>query len=261
MVSPERRSMWSGDYSFLLRELILKDFKIRYRNMSLGIFWSLINPLVLMIVWTFVFKKIFNNPSPHFSIYVLSGVITFNFFTISWAAATTSIIDNAGLIKKVPIRREIIPIAAVFSNLTQLLIQFGMLVVFVFAEGLLPSWHWLWLPLLWAMELVFIIGIGLVTAALNVFLRDVRYVVESTNVIMFWLVPIVYSFGMVPQEAKDLYQYNPVAALILATHNIILENRSPSSVLLTKMAFVAAVAFLAGTFYFRRASRRFYDHL
>lgn len=252
---------WSGDYTFLLQELVKKDFRIRYRNMSLGIFWSLINPLVLMIVWTFVFKKIFHNPSPHFNIYVLSGIITFNFFTISWASATTSVVDNAGLIKKVPIRREVVPVAAVLSNLAHLLIQFGMLVLFVLAEGLPVTRHWLWLPLVWVLELVFIVGLGLMTSALNVFLRDVRYVVESTNLIMFWLVPIVYSFGMVPQEAKDIYQYNPVAALILATHNVILEGRAPSAVLLTKMTAVALVAFVAGVVYFRRSSRRFYEYL
>lgn len=253
--------MWSGKSIHLLEQLVLKDFKIRYRNMSLGVFWSLINPLILMVLWTYVFKKIFHNPNPHFNIYVLSGIITFNFFTISWASATNSLVDNASLIKKLPIRREVLPVAAALSNLTHLLIQFAMLVVFVLWEGLGINRHWLWLPLLWGMELAFIIGLGLITSALNVFLRDIRYVVESTNVILFWLVPIVYTFGMVPPEAKDLYQYNPVAALILATHNVILEHRPPSPVLLTKMASVAAASLIAGVLFFRRVSPRFYEHI
>jgi ABC-type polysaccharide/polyol phosphate export permease len=252
---------WKGDYVFLLRELIFKDFKIRYRNMSLGIFWSLLNPLVLMGVYSYVFSKIFRNPIPHFSIHLLSGLITFGFFTAAWGSATSSIVDNAGIIKRVPLPRQIIPIAAILSNLTHLVIQFGLLLVFVFGAGLGLNLNWFWLPLVWGLELVFLTGLGLMSSAAHVFVRDTRYVVDSINVVLFWVVPIIYSFAMVPEDMKGLYQFNPVAALVLATHNIIIEGKAPSSVLLTKLACVAFVAFAIGIEVFRRAERRFYEYL
>ncbi|MBI4890747.1 MAG: ABC transporter permease [Acidobacteria bacterium] len=253
--------MWTGDYFYLVRKLVIKDFTIRYRHMSLGIFWSLLNPLVMMAVWTYVFTTIFRNSIPHFPLHILSGVITFNFFTVAWQSATTSVLDNAGLIKRNPFRREVIPIASILSNVPHLLIQLGLLVVFVFIGGLGMNIHWLWLPVVWGLELLCLIGLGLACSAIYVVVRDMRYIVESINLVLFWVVPIVYSFDMVPERMRPLYQFNPIAALILATHNIVLQGRSPSTILLAKLAAVSVISMVLGLIIFRRVERKFYEYL
>jgi lipopolysaccharide transport system permease protein len=253
--------MWHGDYLFLLRNLVLKDFRTRYRNMSLGVFWSLVNPLVMTVVMTFVFTRIFPSKIPKFPVFVLCGLIPFNFFSLAWANGTTSVIDNAQLIKRVPVPRETLPVASVLGNAVHLSIQVALLLVVALAFGTGLNRYWLWIPVLWICELVFVCGCALLCGALNVYVRDMRYVVDSASLVLFWLVPIFYDFSQVRPQYAELYQYNPIAALVLALRNIILDVKAPPAALLAKLVMVSFCMLILGWYSFRRLSRRFYDYL
>jgi ABC-type polysaccharide/polyol phosphate export permease len=252
---------WAGDYLFLVQGLVLKDFKIRYRNMSLGMFWSILNPLVMMSVLWFVFTKIFVNKIPNFPVFVMCGIVPFNVFTISWLGGTTSLVDSAGLIKRVPVPREVIPIASVLSNCAHLSFQIVLLLILVVATGEGVNRYWWWLIVIWPLEVVFVTGLSLISASINVYVRDVRYIVESANVVLFWLVPIFYSFSMIPLRYREIYQFNPVAALVLASRNILLEGVAPPASLLIKLAASSTLVLLIGILVFRRLQARFYNYL
>jgi ABC-type polysaccharide/polyol phosphate export permease len=170
-------------------------------------------------------------------------------------------VDNAGMVKRVPVPREIIPVSAVLSNCAHLVIQIGLLILIVLVSGLSLNMHWAWIPLLLLLEIIFVCGLALLFSGLNVFIRDTRYVVESATVVLFWLVPIFYDFAIIPQHFKEIYQYNPIAALVLAMRTVILEAKAPPDVLMVKLFGVSMVTLIFGWFLFRRMERRFYTYL
>lgn len=253
--------MRRSNLGFVVAELVLKDFRVRYRNMSLGVFWSLLNPLTMMAILTFVFTKVLDNRIPYYPLYVLCGLIPYNFFTLSWVTGTVSISENSALVKRIPIQTALLPLVSVLSNTLHLAIQLLLVFALVLWYGLPVTWHYLWLPVIWILELLFIYGLALASSSLHVVVRDVRYVVESANLVLFWLVPIFYSFAMVPQQYKSLYEFNPLAALVLATQSVILGHRPPPPTLMWKMALVSAIFLLLGAFVFSRLKNRFYRYL
>jgi lipopolysaccharide transport system permease protein len=254
--------MWHGDLFFLLENLILKDFRIRYRNMSLGVLWSLLNPLVMMGVMTFVWTVVFPNPNvKNFPVFLLCGLVPYSFFTLAWLSGTTSVVDNSVLVKRVPIPREIVPIASVLSNCPHLLVQVLLLLGTVLAFGIHPNVYWLWLPLVWGLEIIFVSGLALFTSAVNVYIRDTRYIVESANTVLFWLVPIFYDFSNIPRKYAVVYEINPVAALVLAMRSILLDAKVPHFSTMRNLVLVSVVMFTVGLFAFRKLKPAFYDQI
>jgi ABC-type polysaccharide/polyol phosphate export permease len=254
--------MWSGDYGFAISNLVMKDFKVRYRNMSLGVLWSLLNPLVMMGVLTFVFSRLFLNPSiQNFPLFILCGLVPWNFFCVAWATATTSLIDNANLVKRVAVPREIVPISSVLSTAVHSSFQIALLVglILIFGKGI--NIYWLWLPVIWGLGVVFVSGLALMFSAMDVYIRDMRYVVESSNLVLFWFVPIFYPLTIVPERYWPIYQLNPVAALVLGSRNILLDAKAPPDSLLYKLTIVSLLALLLGSLVFQGLKHRFYDHL
>jgi ABC-type polysaccharide/polyol phosphate export permease len=254
--------MWNGDYSFVLSNLVKKDFKVRYRNMSLGVLWSVLNPLVTMGALAFVFTIIFPSSKQHdMAVFLLCGLVPFNFFAMAWNTGTGSLMENYSIMKRVTVPRELFPVATVLGNCVHLLIQIGILFAFTLGSGLGVNRYWIWLPYVWLMEIVFVCGLAMATSAINVYIRDTRYVVESVNTVLFYFVPIFYSYDRVPPQIHGIVHYNPVAAMILALRNILWSGIAPGWPLIRNLTFCSLLTLGAGFVVFRRLKAGFFDHM
>ena len=251
----------SHDHLFILRNLVAKDFKVRYRNMSLGILWSLVNPLVMMAVLTFVFGYLFPNLGrQNYPLFVLLGLVPYNFFSLGWSTGTTSVCANANLIKRVPFWRELVPVSVVLGNALHHVIQMALLLLAVFwFVGFNASW--LWIPVIMVLQIVFVCGLSLITASLDVYYRDVRYVVESATLVLFWLCPVFYGVDRIPEEAIWIYTMNPPSAVIFLLRRICLQALAPPLTTIVKLVGVSFGTLLAGAWVYKRLKKDFADYL
>lgn len=258
------RQLWK--FRFALLNLILKDFRIRYRNMSLGIMWSIINPMVMLGVLIFIFTYVYPREGEQFfPIFVLLGLISYNFFSLSISVATTSVVDNSPLVKKVIFPRIILPLSVVFSQVIHFVIMCGLLVVFLIFFQVPWSWYMLWLPVVYAIQLVAIVGLSLICAALNVYYRDVQYLVTSIMTVLFWFSPVFYSLTNAHQNMPKLmygiYLLNPLAGCIDATRMAVLQRMHPDFISLGIGTGSSVVFFVVGVYLFQRIQHNFADRL
>jgi len=255
-----RAKRWSAAWlAFMIHNLVLADFRVRYRNMSLGILWSLLNPLVMMAVLALVFTEIFPSPRPHFAAFILIGLLPYNFLSLCLASASTSIVDRGHLVRKLRFPTAILPTAIILSNGIHYAIQLLLLLVFV-AFQVSMTINWLWLAPLLGLQVLVAIGACMIASALDVYFRDVRYLVESGNLVLFWLSPIFYSLEMAPRWLQSLLLLNPLTAQVTLFRQILLEGAAPPA----GLALVSAEAVLilaTGVLLFRRLEGGFADNL
>jgi len=206
------RELWH--YRYLLRNLVARDLKARYKNSVLGILWSILNPMFLMLVFTILFSVLANNQIRDYPIFVLTGLIPWNFFSGSLISGTVSVTSNSGLVKKVYFPRELLPTAALLSNLVNFLFAFLVLVVFLYIFGIGLTVHALWVPLILATQLIFTLGLALLLGSLTVFYRDVLMILEVVMLAWFFLTPVFYSLEMFGNTATVLgYTFYPAQLL------------------------------------------------
>lgn len=254
--------IWRHRYA--LRNLVMKDFRIRYRNMSLGVLWSILNPLimlgVLVVVFTFIYPQ---TGQAYFPVSILIGLVSYNFLALCIPAATGAVLDNAPLVKKVVFPRQLLPISVVLSQSIQVLVQYGLVAVFLLVFRVPVTAKFALAPLIIGVLLLFVLGAGLLCSALYVLFRDVRYVVESLLTLLFWLSPVFYPLTIVHQKFPRLlfgfYVLNPLAGCIEALRRVMLQDRYPDAASFGIAVGVSVFTFVAGFVLFSRVQRRFAD--
>lgn len=203
----------------LLVGMVRKELKVKYKNSVLGFAWSLLNPLLYLIVFYIAFEKILGSGIPSFPIYLLSGLLVWNLFSTGLGAATGSVVGNSGLVKKVSFPREILPLAAVGS----MLVHFFLQSLVLFAVLALVRWDvaWAYMPLLPVALIALLLvtaSLGILLSALNVYLRDTQHFLELALLAWFWVTPVVYAFQLVGQRGgwfTKVWMANPVTPIVI----------------------------------------------
>ncbi len=255
-------------YRDLIRNLVVSEIKTRYKNSVLGFVWSLLNPLAMMLVFTMVFGVLRpNHQVENLPIYLLCGLLPWNFFSASVISSMNSIVANGNLIKKVYFPREVLTIAAILAQL----VNFLLALVVLFAALLIVRTNfspWLWtLPIIIIIQTCFSLGIGLVLGTLQVFYRDTQMVMEVVMLAWFFLTPIFYTPDQLPASydlgpivipvERLLYILNPMASLINVYRDLLYNGYRTDIDFFIRTALTAVVALGFGYWFFVRYSDRF----
>ncbi len=203
----------------LLRNLVRKDLKVKYKGSSLGFAWSLANPLLLLVVYTFVFQIVLKSGIPRFGIYLMSGLLIWNAFSGSVSAACGAVVANANLVKKVRFPLAVLPLSAVGFAAVHFLLQLIVLfaVILIIGYPLIGPDLLLVLPA-GAVALTFTVALSLLVSSLNVRYRDTAHLLDVALLAWFWLNPMVYAFGLIQDKLHEwtwVYLLNPMAVVVI----------------------------------------------
>jgi len=264
-ISPPKRWMpvnlaeiW--EYRELVHSFTMRDIRLRYKQTGLGILWAIIQPLFMMIIFTFFFGRLAKIPSDGipYPLFVLAALLPWTLFAEGLTRSTTSMVTNANILTKVYFPRLVMPLSGVLSPLVDFCVSFIILAAMILYYGIIPTWTIIFLPLFILFALVTSLAIGLWLSALNVRYRDFQYTVPF--IIQLWLFasPVVYPASLVPESIRFLYGLNPMAGVIEGFRWALFGTDMPGSMMLVSVG-VVVVLLVAGAFYFRRMEQYYAD--
>ena len=265
--------MWNK-YKNLLKELTMKNVKLKYRNSWLGIFWSFLQPLLNMVVLSVVFGGIFGKKSDYivcYPVFLFTGRLLFSFFTTSTKQAMTSFRRNQAIIKKVYVPKYMYPLSSIFSNFVTFAISLLCLIaVWIFfkatgisgGHGLYITWHVFESVVPMFLLLVFSTGVGLILSVICVYFRDVEYIWDVVSQLLFYMVPILYPLQNIKTHwIQIVIKINPLYSMIELFRQSVLYGQWLSPKLLLYAVAVSFITLLVGIFFFNKKSDDIIFHL
>ena len=216
------------DYREMLSNLVKKDLKVRYKGSILGFLWTFLNPLLQLVVYTIVFSTIMKVDIDKFYIYLFIGLIPWLFFATCIQVGSISILMNKDLIKKIYFPRIILPISTVNSAFMNMFYSMIIVVLTLIVSGIGISKYILFLPIAMIMQYILVLGMIFVFSALNVYFRDLEYILNIIVMIWFYLTPVVYTMDMVPEKYRFWFYLNPMTGIINFYRDILYYKRMPN---------------------------------
>jgi ABC-type polysaccharide/polyol phosphate export permease len=249
-------------YRSLVQNLVSKDLKVRYKNSVLGFLWSLLNPLLMMLVFTFVFTQLLGETIDHFPVFVLIGLLAWNWTAASVAGGTKALTDNAPLITKVYFPRMLLPISVVAANMVHYLLALPVIFLFMFIEGMTFTPWILYVPVIVFVQFTFLVALALILSALHIYFRDTIVLVEVGLTAWFFMTPIFYQVeDVVPDLVQWMYWLNPMASIIAELHTILYAGGVPDPLFMARTFAQSLLLLAIGWVLFNRVGHHLGEHL
>ena len=249
----------------LILNFAIRDLRSRYVGSLMGLFWSVLHPLALLLCYSFVFTIIFeirvsSLKTDNFAIFLFTGILPWLYFQDTVLRCCNSVVENSNLIRRTLFPSEILPISVALSNVATHLLGLVILLIVLAVAGLL-GWTLVFLPVYLGLLVLLSLGLGWLVAALQVFLRDTSQVMTVLMIVWFWFTPIFYTADLVPDRFRPLLLFNPLAYVVEGYRYALLEGQIPDPGHPLTLLVFAGLAFLVGGVVFRNTKREFIDVL
>ena len=248
-------------YRELLKTNVQKEIRGKYKGSFLGVLWSFLNPLLMVLVYALVFPYIMRMNVQNYLIYLITGVIPWNFFTTCITTGCNCVWINGGIIKKVYFPREILPISVVVAGLINFLISCVIILIFTIFGGIGISIQLLWLPLIAIIQSALSLGLLFVLSAINVYVRDIEYLVAFLLNLLFYATPILYTASMFPSKVRWILYLNPMSSIVDAYRSIFYYKVMPNLTSLALVGILSFIILIIGYIIFRKLEKGFAEEV
>ncbi len=249
------------DYREMLLNLVRKELKVRYKGSFLGFLWTFLNPLLQLVVYTIVFSVILRAGIDKFDMYLFVGLIPWIFFTTSIQTGTISIVANKDLVKKIYFPRIILPLVSVNAAFMNMVFSMSIVILALLFRGVGISKYMLLLPVAMALQYIFVLGMIFMFSALNVYFRDLEYILNIIVMIWFYLTPIVYTIDMVPEEYRTFFLLNPMTNIIIFYRDILYYKQIPTFSSFGSILIYSILMIFIGYWVFQKLQKNFAEEL
>ncbi len=250
-----------GRYRWLIFELAKREVKLRYRGTWLGFLWSLLNPIIMTAVYTVVFSLVFRVGIPNYPVFLLCGLLPWNWFVESTSSGTSCLVDRSAFLRDAIFPSEILPVTTIAVSMVNFVLALPVLLAALLVFKVTLGWSLLALPLIMAVQYAFTLGIVFFLGTYCVFFRDLRYIVQHVVFALFFLTPVMYDFSVVPAYLRWVFRLNPVAHLVGDYHRIFFYASWPDWRDLGIVLVISVVLIVLGSWAFQNHKERFAEFL
>jgi ABC-type polysaccharide/polyol phosphate export permease len=241
-------------YFDLLYNLVERDLKLKYKGSILGFLWSLVNPLIMLTIYTFVFKTILKNDTPNFSLVLMSGLLPWNFFASSLSMSVGAFTGNASLLTKVKIPKYILVLSSIIFNFIIFIMMIVLILIAMKIFHVPYTLNLLYLPLAIVLQIILMVSLGIILSIANVYFSDTSHLIEVLLMAWFWLTPVLYQFELIPENFQQFVSLNPMSFIINLYQSAIMKTPIYTSPMLS-ISLIAVVSAFA-LYLYRKYNKR-----